>query len=262
MSGGQWDRTVPPNEEEFVRAWVEHALMDVHTARPARVQSYDATTQTADLVPLVRNAVELPDGTIAHEDLPVLPSVPVLWPRTADHFIAFALAPGDMVLVVFCDAAIGHWRAATDGGVTDPGDLRRHSLSHGVAIPGLFHRGAKLSHAPAGSGTNGALQTGDPVLVIGSDGSGVRIAIKVGGSLDLTLAGTVVASFNATTGVWSFGGAGAKLVALAEYVDARLTSIREAFNAHTHAETGGTTNAPTTPLSALASVAATKLKGL
>lgn len=261
MSGGQWDRTVPPNEEEFVRAWVEHALADVHTAMPARVQRYDATTQTADLVPLVRNAVELPDGTIAHEDLPVLPCVPVLWPRTADHFIAFALAPGDMVLVVFCESAIGHWRVGA-GGITDPGDLRRHSLSHGVAIPGLFHRGKKLANAPAGSGTNGALQTNDPVLVIGSDGSGVRIAIKVGGSLDITLAGTVVASFDATTGVWSFGGAGAKLVALAEYVDARLSSIRTWLNGHTHPTPSGASSAPTAPLPAQDSVAASKLKGL
>lgn len=256
-----WDRLIEPTQEELIRAWIEHHLSDVHTALPARVQSYDAATQTADLVPLVRHPVAHGDGSVEHENLPVLPSVPVLWPRTADHFIAFALAPGDMVLVVFCEGAIGHWRAGS-GDITDPGDLQRHSLSHGVAIPGLFHRGAKLTNAPAGSGTNGALQTGDPVLVIGSDGSGVRIAIKVGGSLDLTLAGTVVASFDATTGVWSFGGAGAKLVALAEYVDARLTSIREAFNAHTHAEMGGTTGVPNTLIGALASVAASKLKGL
>ena len=254
MSGGQWDRTVPPNEEEFVRAWVEHALMDVHTARPARVQSYDATTQTADLVPLVRNAVELPDGTIAHEDLPVLPSVPVLWPRTADHFIAFALAPGDMVLVVFCDAAIGHWRAATDGGVTDPGDLRRHSLSHGVAIPGLFHRGAKLSHAPGYSGST-------PRMVVGSDvDGGPRVSIYPDGRLDVTIGNNVLLRVAGDGSTVTLGGTAAQFVALANLVDARLAAIRTWLNAHQHVETGGTTNAPTTPLPALASVAATKTK--
>lgn len=221
MSGGQWDRTIPPNEEEFVRAWIEHALADVHTARPARVQRYDAATQTVDLVPLVRHAVELPDGTIAHEDLPVLPSVPVLWPRTADHFIAFALAPGDMVLVVFCDAAIGHWRAATDGGITDPGDLRRHSLSHGVAIPGLFHRGAKLAHAPVYSAAP------EPRLVIGSDtDDGTRVTFFASGAIKVTRGATVVLQLDADGTVHVGGAAASQFVALANLVDARLAALK------------------------------------
>jgi len=49
-------------------------------------------------------------------------------------------------------------------------------------------------------------------------------------------------------------------VALANLVDARLSAIVTAFNAHTHSETGTTTATPTTPMGSQASVAATKGK--
>lgn len=225
MSGGQWDRTIPPTTEELIRAWIEHHLTDVHVARPARVQAYDAATQTADLVPLVRGAVELPDGTIAHEDLPVLPCVPVLWPRTGDHFIAFALQPGDTGLVVFCDAAIGHWRASTDGGVTDPGDLTRHSLSHGVFVPGLFHRAGKLANAPNPDAA------GAPRLVVGSDeGSGTRVTLYASGDVKITR-GTDVALQIDADGTVHVGGAAGEAIATAAAVTARLDALKAAIAA-------------------------------
>ena len=86
-----WDRTIAPTDDDVIRGWIEHHLADVHTAMPARVQSYDAATQTATLVPLVRHAVMLGDGSVEREELPVLPAVPVLWPRFGGHFIAGTL---------------------------------------------------------------------------------------------------------------------------------------------------------------------------
>lgn len=248
-----WDRTIAPTDDDVIRGWIEHHLADVHTAMPARVQSYDAATQTATLVPLVRHAVLLGDGSVEREELPVLPAVPVLWPRFGGHFIAGALAAGDVVLVVFCESDTGPWRAGS-GDVSNPADLRRHSLSHGVAIPGLAHRAGALQHAPAASGTDR--------LVIGDDvDSGTRITLRADGTL-LVTRGTAVAVQVDPDGTVHLGGAPAvtKLLALAELVDARLESLRSAFNAHTHTETGGTT-APPTPVGALASVAGTKARG-
>lgn len=248
-----WDRTIAPTDDDVIRGWIEHHLADVHTAMPARVQSYDAATQTATLVPLVRHAVMLGDGSVEREELPVLPAVPVLWPRFGGHFIAGALAAGDVVLVVFCESDTGPWRAGS-GDVSNPADLRRHSLSHGVAIPGLAHRAGALQHAPAASGTDR--------LVIGDDvDSGTRITLRADGTL-LVTRGTAVAVQVDPDGTVHLGGAPAvtKLLALAELVDARLESLRSAFNAHTHTETGGTT-APPTPVGALASVAGTKARG-
>lgn len=254
MSGAQWDRTIPPNDEELIRAWIAHDRANLHTATVARVQSYDAATQTADLVPLVRNAVELPDGTTEHENLPVLPCVPVLFPRTAGHFIAFALAPGDMGLVVFCESAVGHWRAG-DGDVTDPGDLTRHSLSHGVFLPGLFHRGGKLAHAPQAS------DPGAPRLVVGSDETdGARVTFGNDGTITITQGATVALRVDPDATVHVGGAAASQFVALASLVDARLSAIRTWLNTHTHPTPSGASSAPSTPLGAQDSVAATKAK--
>lgn len=256
-----WDRGTAPEAVDVTRAWIEHHLAAVHTAMPCRVQSYDAATQTADLVPLVRHPVPQPDGTFAMENLPVLPCVPVVFPRTVDHFIAFAVAPGDHVLAVFCEGAIGHWWAG-DGDVTDPGDLGRHHLSSAVCFPGLYPNRQKLAHAPSGSGTGHAVQSGDAVIVSGDDANdGVRLAMHSGGALKVTHGADTVAQYDPETRRWTFGDAGlAQFVALANLVDARLSSIRTWLNAHQHVETGATTNVPATPLPALDSVAAGKLK--
>lgn len=261
-----WDRTIEPSEEDLIRAHIEHALRQVHTAMPCRVQSYDPALQVVDLVPLVRCAVHDPDGGITHEDYPVLPCVPVVFPRTTDHFIAFAIQPGDMGVALFCEDAIGHWRVG-GGDVTDPGFLGRHHLGSGVFIPGLFDRSKKLTNAPAGTGTNGAVQPTDPGLVVGN--SNARVTFFANGSMRMTLGADTVIQVDADGTVHVGGASASQFVALANLVNDRLETLRSALNSHTHVVTGtanlgtgavtGTTAAPTaTP--ALASVAATKAK--
>lgn len=213
----EWNRDLPPSEEGLIRAWIDHALNDLQVALPGRVESYDATTQTANIQPLVRHARRLPDGTTEHEDYPVIPSVPVLWPRAGGWFLAMHLAAGDTVQLLVNSAAIGHWRASTSGEVTDPGDLRRHHLAHAVAIPGLATRGAKLRHAPAEA--NG--------MVFGEDADGgTRVTIDGSGTIIITRAETELMRV-ATNGEVTLGGTvGAQFVALANLVDARLSALK------------------------------------
>jgi hypothetical protein len=251
-----WDRTIEPSQEDLIRAHIEHALHQVHTAMPCRVQSYDPALQVVDLVPLVRCAVHDPDGGITHEDYPVLPCVPVVFPRTADHFIAFAIQPGDMGVALFCEDAIGHWRAG-GGDVTDPGFLGRHHLGAGVFIPGLFDRSRKLTNAPVFANTPGS-----PRLVIGSDDTaGTRVTFNNNGSLKITQGSTVVFQLDADGTTHVGGAAASQFVALANLVDSRLSTIRTWLNTHTHPTAAtGPVSAPSTPLGALDSVAATKAK--
>lgn len=163
-----------PETADVIRAWIELHEQDTHTCLVARVQSYDAAKQTADLVPVVRHAVEQPDGAPAYEELPVLPHVPVAFPRAGKWFVSLPLAAGDFVVVHVFDAAHEHWRAGS-GELAYPGDLRRRSPGSCVAYPANFYpRGASLGHA---SGTD---------LVIGKD-DGARFAIKPNG--DFTFAG-------------------------------------------------------------------------
>jgi len=124
-----------PTLAEIIRSALDARLLDLHVALPCRVESYDATAQTVEVMPLVRRAIEDDIGETQHEDLPKLPNVPVLFPRSAAFSATWPLAPGDTVLVVFCSSAIGNWRESGD--LADPGDLRRHDLSHAIAIPGI-----------------------------------------------------------------------------------------------------------------------------
>jgi hypothetical protein len=135
-----------PTLAEIVRLALESRLLDLHVALPCRVESYDATTQTIEALPMVRRAITDTSGETQHEDLPTLPNVPVLFPRSAAFSASWPLAPGDFVLVVFCSSAIGNWRESGD--IADPGDLRRHDLSHAVAIPGIGPKGSTIPTSP------------------------------------------------------------------------------------------------------------------
>lgn len=247
-----------PTDRALAEQRAEQASLAHHGPQPGRVQSYDAATQTADVVPLLRAPVPQPDGSYTTEELPIIPSCPVLTLRVAGWMFALKVEPGTEGLLIPTDGAIGHWRTG-DGDVTDPGDLRRHHIQSSVFVPGLTTRAKALAHAP----------TGDTMLVMGSDADGgTRLAMKVDGSVVITQGAAVVAQIDAD-GTVHIGGAAGQFVALANLVSARLTTIQAAFDGHTHVVTGTTASAGSPIVATVAvpaaigpldSVAATKAK--
>ena len=213
MSG---ERPPYPAELDVLRARLEQHALEQHVALPGRVQSYDAATQTADVVPLVRHPVPQPDGSYALEDLPVVPSVPVVFPRTGRWMLTLPIVAGDTVQLLVNTAAIGHWRAGS-GDVTDPGDLRRQHLAHAVAIPGLYARSAALGHASATD------------LVLGDD-QGTRVAIKPDGTVTITTGAGVALKIDAD-GTVHLGGAAGEAVAMAALVKGNLDALKTIFDA-------------------------------
>jgi len=126
-----------PEPQEVLRAAVEYALADVHTALPGRVEVYDAATQKADIKPLIQRLVATEEGDEILEELPVLPQVPVIFPRTTAYHITFPVEPGDHVLLVFNERSIDNFIAG-DGEDTDPDEYRMHDLSDAVAFVGFY----------------------------------------------------------------------------------------------------------------------------
>lgn len=215
-----------PEAIDVIRAHLDLLEQDMHTCLIARVQSYDAARQVADLVPVVRHAVEQPDGTTAYEELPVLPHVPIAFPRAGAWFLSMPLAAGDFVVVHVLDASSEHWRAG-DGSAQFPGDVRRRSLGSCVAYPANFYPGARaLANA---SGTD---------LVLGKD-DGTRIVIKPSAAGVVEVAG------------------GADFVALAGATDTQLAALRAAVNALASALS---LPAPFPPAPPVPSVGAQRLK--
>ena len=260
------ERSAYPSPEELHQAQMEELKLSMHFAGVGSIQSYDPVHQVADIVPQVRHPWPQADGTYVFEDLPVLPAVPIVWPRMGKWFLAMSVEPGDAVQLIYDSASPGAWRRQAETGATgidrirelkNPATLQRHNLSNAVAIPGIDTYARALAHAPP------QVEPADAAarLTLGSDlDAGTRISIYGSGVVKITQGNAVVVQIDAD-GAVHLGGIAGDFVALAGLVDARLEAIKSAFNAHTHAETGGTTNTPSAPIGSLTSVAATKVKG-
>lgn len=177
-------------QADTLRRVIDAALLDVHTALPGRVRSYDASTQTADVVLGARRVVPAADedqDEDTAENLPVLVAVPVIWPRGGGYRMHAPLAAGDGVLVIFPEASIDRW--LDSGDAADPALPTRHGIDGAIAIPGLGFRGGRIGSAP----TDG--------IVIGQDGGpDVKITgseVQAGGSLALAEAADVKAHLQA-----------------------------------------------------------------
>jgi hypothetical protein len=216
-----------PDLQDVLNTWFSSFSRDLRTAFPGKVQSYDASKRTADIRPMVKQSLEDEDGNFVSEELPMLPSVPVLFPRMGAWSMTFPVAAGDWVLVIACESSIGHVRAT--GEIAEPGDLRRHHLSHAVALPGFF----PSTPAPAAASTT--------ALVIGKDG-GVKVALDDDGVVHLA------------------SNPAAQFLALSNKVDAALSNIVSAFNSHGHGGNGA--SPPAVPLTPQGSTASTKVKGV
>lgn len=248
------ERPITPDWADVLHAWLEQERHDLHTAMPGRIHAVDWTHGTVDVEPVVRHAVPQSDGSMAYEDLPILPSVPLVMPRSGNWFVSIPVSIGDTVLVVFCESAIGQWRIG-DGSPQYPGDLARNSLSHAVAIPGLVIRNAALATPQTGGGHL------DTDLVLGKAG-GTQIALKSDGSITVTQGATVVAQID-PDGTNHAGGSGGKFVGLNGDTVNSATSMASWISAITSAvntATGGSIALPTDFGTLVSS--ATKAKGV
>lgn len=259
------ERPTFPTERDLWEAREEQLRLDLDVAYPGRIQSYDPVLQVADVVPLIRQQV-VDDSTqlgYRFEELPIVPCVPVLWPRVGSWALTFALTPGDYVQLLVNTSAIGHWRVG-NGDLTDPGDLRRQHLAHAVALPGLYPRRGALRNPARGTGDQGALQATDAAVVLGGDeDNGTRLTFLQNGMVKITQGATTVVQIDAN-GTVHVGGAAGEFVALANLVQAQLTALKSAIDGAAVAPSDGGALFKSNLMAALAtwpeSVAAVKAK--
>lgn len=116
---------------EPLRRALRQASSEMHVSLPAQIEKYDYKEQRADVLPLLRRAYA--DGEV--EDMPVIPDVPVIWPRSGSAQMTMPVKRGDTVMLVFTDRSIDRWLA--QGGNATPDEGRQHDLSDAIAVPGL-----------------------------------------------------------------------------------------------------------------------------
>ena len=219
---------------DVLEAFREALQRNMHTAMPAVVVSYDATTKTANVKPTCKQPVKVTgehpsdEQGFTYVELPTIPDVPVSFPSGGGYYVVFPLQPGDSVFLVFSETPMGEYLLNATVGAK-PLDTRRHSLGYPIAIPG----GARPdSKAIADSSATD--------LIVGKDGTDSQIKVS---ATDIQV-----------------GKGATDFVALASKVLTELNSIRTQFNAHVHVETGASTNTPTVPMTAPNAVAATIAK--
>lgn len=197
-----------PSQAEIIREAIDSRLLDLHVAMPARVESYDAATQTIEARPMVRRAIEDTEGEIRHEELPLIPNVLVAFPRAGAFSQSWPLSKGDHVLLVFCSSAIGAWRQSGD--IADPVDLRRHDLSHAIAIPGIGPSGDTIPTSP----TAVVLEVSPPATHV-EIGAGSALFVAIESLVVARMVEMVTAITTATIAVGASGAAdvGVKLAA-------------------------------------------------
>jgi len=200
---------------EIITKIVRAHLAEVHTALPGKVVRYDSAKQLADVQLQVKMSVWDDDQKRVYEEIPILPEVPVGFMRGGGYFCSLPLAVGDFVLVIFSESSMQEWRST--GQLSEPaGDARRHSVGWPFCIPCGYP-----DTSPLASGDNPARQAG---LVFGKDGSTEQIRFA--------------------NGVIEIGVGTLQKVALETKVDTWMQEIKSKFNAHTHVETGVSTNPP------------------
>src|SRR5688572_26158821 len=115
-------------------------LAQLHTGLPAKVVSFDAAKQTADVQPLLQRVILDENEEPMVISLPEIPSRPVIFPSFGPWSITSSLLPDEIVFLTVIERSIDDWLEAPPGTLVEPRSARRHDLSDVVVLPGFRPR--------------------------------------------------------------------------------------------------------------------------
>lgn len=130
------------SEAEVLQQRGEDLISQVRVAMPAIVTKVDLSSQTVEVKLALQGKVSDEEGAVSFVQYPILPDVPIVWPRAGGFALTFPVKVGDECLVVFADRCIDAWWQS--GGVQKPMDERMHDLSDAFAIFGATSQPKKL----------------------------------------------------------------------------------------------------------------------
>jgi hypothetical protein len=127
---------------EPLRKGLENLGAGLRVAIPGIIVSFDSEKQTARVQVAIREKIR--QGTnLSWETVPILLDVPILIPRAGGYALTLPVTSGDECLVIFGDCCIDAWWQS--GGVQNQVEKRRHDLSDGFAVLGIWSQPHVLS---------------------------------------------------------------------------------------------------------------------
>ena len=154
-----------PSLPELFALQAEAIRRSVHNCLPGKVDRYYVNENRADIKPVLQDRIPTRGGEELLESLPIIPSVPIVFPRAGGFFITLPVAVGDLVTLVFSDRSLDNYLSGR-GMDTDPDDFRTHDLSDAYALLGGYPFGMAVTDS--GIDTN---------LVMGKEG-GAQVHIQ------------------------------------------------------------------------------------
>ena len=166
--------------ETVIQTGIDSALKEVHTCLPAVVTRIDLATQTIDAQVTIKRKLS---GVAV--DLPLLDNVPIRYPKSATFSLTFPIEIGDHVLIIFSERSIDTWLKY--GGLQDPFDIRKFSLSDAFAFPMMYNDADVIPN----------FSTTD--LEIKTNSGDTKIIVKASEDVEITTTGEVKADCDSLT---------------------------------------------------------------
>lgn len=246
---------------DIFKAAVGRFLDEAHFCMPARVVAYYPEQRKVDVQPLPKMIFPgmTPDQMF---DIPVLWSVPIVWPSVDSTteggpkaIIYMPIMKGSIVLLVFSDYSIDNWVQSAEGmeGQTyDHQDTRRHDINDAFAIPGIMPYISKVAATDSskGTATSGALvDPHDIRIVLEWPDKNIRSEFYLGGDT-----GDIVAypQRNVALGIPNAGNIPVPQQPLKTWLEAILGQLESLCDTLSGATVGGAPFDGTTPADILA----------
>ena len=175
-----------PSERREQDLKLRQAAINTRVAMPGIIQSFDATEQTVTVQCAIREKINM-DGNLSWQDIPLLLDVPIIFPRAGNYILTMPIQAGDECLVVFGDSCMDAWWQS--GGVQNQIDCRRHDLSDGYAIVGLYSQPRRISNYSTNtaqlrniSGSAYVELSGNNINIVGANVTISANNVTIGGS--------------------------------------------------------------------------------
>lgn len=158
-----------------------HLQTHMWTALPGQIESYDSDANTVEVQPTVQGLITHSDGNTHPVDLPVLPDVPVYFPRGGGVTFTFPIQKGDECLVIFSSRCIDGWWQS--GGSQLAPEFRMHDLSDGFALIGPMSQPNRISGI---STSTAQIRSDDGKAYIELDPSSHKVTVNTPANVDAT----------------------------------------------------------------------------
>lgn len=128
-------REISADEYADRQAQINNTLMNLHTAMPAIVVSFNSEERTISAQPAIQRVFTDGDGISGPQNLPVCVDVPVMFLGGGGFDITYPINEGDECLLIFAERCIDSWFST--GQPAPPDDYRQHDLSDAFALVGV-----------------------------------------------------------------------------------------------------------------------------